>query len=89
MTQVFCRIDYHLATLALAALAHTVAINKDQTFSDHAPITIGYDMSLQGFALEPVATVSARWTPALPTGMLCMLQQARWPTNIRRCNGQV
>ena len=36
------RLDYHLATPALAALARTEAIYKDVKFSDHAPITIEY-----------------------------------------------
>jgi exodeoxyribonuclease-3 len=40
------RLDYHLATPALAALARTEAIYKAEKFSDHAPITIGYDMAL-------------------------------------------
>ena len=40
------RLDYHLASPAIAALARTEAIYKDERFSDHAPITIGYDMSL-------------------------------------------
>jgi exodeoxyribonuclease-3 len=40
------RLDYHLATPALAALARTEHIYKDVKFSDHAPITIGYDLSL-------------------------------------------
>jgi len=42
--QVFCRIDYHLATPALAAFAKRESIYKDQKFSDHAPITIEYAM---------------------------------------------
>ncbi len=37
------RLDYHLATPALAAGARTHAIYKDAKFSDHAPITIDYD----------------------------------------------
>ena len=37
------RLDYHLATPALAALARTERIYKDEKFSDHAPITIQYD----------------------------------------------
>jgi exodeoxyribonuclease-3 len=37
------RLDYHLATPALAALARTEHIYKDQRFSDHAPITVEYD----------------------------------------------
>jgi exodeoxyribonuclease-3 len=40
------RIDYHLATPALAATARSAAIYKDQRFSDHAPLTIAYDMAL-------------------------------------------
>ena len=34
------------ATPAIAALARSEAIYKDVKFSDHAPITIGYDMTL-------------------------------------------
>ena len=37
------RLDYHLATPALAAGARTHAIYKGVKFSDHAPITIDYD----------------------------------------------
>jgi len=37
------RIDYHLATPALAAQARTQAIYKGEKFSDHAPLIIGYD----------------------------------------------
>jgi exodeoxyribonuclease-3 len=40
------RLDYHLATPALAATAKSVAIYKDEKFSDHAPITVSYDMRL-------------------------------------------
>lgn len=40
------RLDYHLATPALAALARTEHIYKERKFSDHAPITIGYEFSL-------------------------------------------
>ncbi len=40
------RLDYHLATPAFAALARTEHIYKDQRFSDHAPMTIGYDFTL-------------------------------------------
>ncbi|MBK7050808.1 MAG: exodeoxyribonuclease III [Rhodoferax sp.] len=36
------RLDYHLATPALAALARTEHIYKGEKFSDHAPITIEY-----------------------------------------------
>ncbi|MCU0764101.1 MAG: exodeoxyribonuclease III, partial [Hydrogenophaga sp.] len=40
------RLDYHLATPAMAALARTEAIYKGEKFSDHAPITIAYDFQL-------------------------------------------
>ena len=40
------RLDYHLATPAIAARAHTEHIYKDQRFSDHAPITVDYALSL-------------------------------------------
>ena len=40
------RLDYHLATPAIAALARTESIYKGEKFSDHAPITIGYDMAI-------------------------------------------
>jgi len=40
------RLDYHLATPALAAHARTEAIYKSEKFSDHAPITIEYDFSI-------------------------------------------
>ena len=43
---VFCTSIYHLATPALAQLARTEAIYKGQKFSDHAPITIGYELAL-------------------------------------------
>ena len=35
-----------LATPALADAARTEAIYKDEKFSDHAPISIGYALSL-------------------------------------------
>jgi exodeoxyribonuclease-3 len=38
------RIDYHLATPAIAALARRESIYKEQKFSDHAPLTIEYDL---------------------------------------------
>ena len=40
------RLDYHLATPALAAHARTEAIYKGEKFSDHAPVTIEYDFRL-------------------------------------------
>ncbi len=38
------RLDYHLATPAVAATARTEAIYKGEKFSDHAPITIEYEL---------------------------------------------
>ncbi|MFN5512023.1 MAG: exodeoxyribonuclease III [Burkholderiales bacterium] len=40
------RIDYHLATAALADRARSASIYKAQKFSDHAPLTIDYDLAL-------------------------------------------
>ena len=40
------RLDYHLATPAIATLARTEHIYKEQRFSDHAPITVNYDLAL-------------------------------------------
>lgn len=40
------RLDYQLATRAVATLARTASIYKEQRFSDHAPLSIDYDMML-------------------------------------------
>ena len=40
------RLDYHLATPAIAALARTEEIYRQQKFSDHAPITVGYALTI-------------------------------------------
>ena len=40
------RLDYHLATPMLAELARTESIYKAEKFSDHAPITVEYDLAL-------------------------------------------
>ena len=40
------RLDYHLATPALADKARSEAIYKSEKFSDHAPITIEYDFTI-------------------------------------------
>lgn len=37
------RIDYHLATPAVAAGARRAEVYKDERFSDHAPLTIEYE----------------------------------------------
>ena len=43
---VFCRLDYHLATPAVAALAKREHIYLEQRFSDRAPLIIDYDFTL-------------------------------------------
>jgi exodeoxyribonuclease III len=40
------RLDYHLATPAMAEHAQRAAIYKDEKFSDHAPLTIEYGFKL-------------------------------------------
>ena len=40
------RIDYQLATPAIANLAHSASIYKAERFSDHAPLLINYDYPL-------------------------------------------
>ena len=40
------RLDYHLATPGVAALARREHIYLDQRFSDHAPLVIDYDFTL-------------------------------------------
>jgi exodeoxyribonuclease-3 len=40
------RLDYHLATAGIAALARAEFIYTGQLFSDHAPLTIDYDFKL-------------------------------------------
>ena len=40
------RLDYHLATPAIAATAKKEHIYLEQRFSDHAPLTIDYDFTL-------------------------------------------
>jgi exodeoxyribonuclease-3 len=40
------RLDYHLATPALARSARAESVYKGEKFSDHAPLTIHYDVDL-------------------------------------------
>jgi len=40
------RIDYQIATPGIASKAKAVDIYKAQRFSDHAPLTIDYDVAL-------------------------------------------
>lgn len=46
MNNVGWRLDYHLATPAVAQLARSESIYKHEKFSDHAPVTVHYEMSL-------------------------------------------
>jgi exodeoxyribonuclease-3 len=39
------RIDYQIATPGLAATARHAAVYKDQRFSDHAPLTVDYELT--------------------------------------------
>ena len=40
------RLDYHLATPAIGAVARRESIYKAEKFSDHAPITVEYDLTV-------------------------------------------
>jgi exodeoxyribonuclease-3 len=40
------RLDYHLATPGVAQLARSESIYRTERFSDHAPITVEYDLAL-------------------------------------------
>jgi exodeoxyribonuclease-3 len=40
------RIDYQIATAGVAGTARSASVYKDQRFSDHAPLTIDYDWTL-------------------------------------------
>ncbi len=40
------RLDYQIATPALAALAKDVAVYKEQRFSDHAPLIVDYHLAM-------------------------------------------
>ena len=40
------RIDYQLVTPDLAPLVRAASIDRDERFSDHAPVTIDYDITL-------------------------------------------
>ena len=39
------RIDYQIATPGLAATARQASVYKEQRFSDHAPLTIDYEVA--------------------------------------------
>ena len=40
------RLDYHLATPGIAALARKETIYRKERFSDHAPVTVEYELAL-------------------------------------------
>lgn len=40
------RIDYQIATPGIAERARATSIYKDERFSDHAPLTVDYDIAL-------------------------------------------
>jgi len=42
------RLDYQLATLAMAKTTTVAHVYKDQRFSDHAPLVIDYDWNAMG-----------------------------------------
>jgi exodeoxyribonuclease-3 len=46
------RIDYHITTPGIAAVAKNPLVYKDQRFSDHAPLIIDYDCKLSDFSME-------------------------------------
>jgi exodeoxyribonuclease-3 len=41
---VFCRIDYQIATARIAECAAAASIYKGEKFSDHAPLTVDFDL---------------------------------------------
>ena len=41
------RIDYQIATPGIAAQARATSIYRDERFSDHAPLTVDYDITLE------------------------------------------
>lgn len=43
------RLDYQAVTPKLASTAQATAIYRDQRFSDHAPLTVDYDIDLESF----------------------------------------
>jgi exodeoxyribonuclease-3 len=50
------RIDYHVSTPGLAAMASAASIYKDERFSDHAPLIIEYDGAASLLASSSAAT---------------------------------
>lgn len=46
LLRVFRATDYHLVTPAIAALARSESIYKAEKFSDHAPVTVEYELTV-------------------------------------------
>jgi len=44
--RVFRRTDYQIATASIAATARDASIYKVTRFSDHAPLTVHYELNL-------------------------------------------
>jgi exodeoxyribonuclease-3 len=42
----FCASIHHLATSSLASKVRTASVYKAEKFSDHPPLTTGYDFNL-------------------------------------------
>jgi len=40
------RLDYQIATASIAQTARAASVYKTSRFSDHAPLTIDYDLTL-------------------------------------------
>ena len=55
------RIDYHLATPALAETICAASVYLEQWFSDHAPLTIDYDLKSE----PPARREQAALRPAI------------------------
>jgi exodeoxyribonuclease-3 len=47
------RIDYQLVTPDLQPCVRAASIERDERFSDHAPVTIDYDLMRRGSTNEP------------------------------------
>jgi exodeoxyribonuclease-3 len=62
------RIDYQIATPGIAAKARRAAIYTAARFSDHAPLTIDYDVALPAATDTDAATAPRRAKPASRAG---------------------
>jgi exodeoxyribonuclease-3 len=71
------RIDYQIATPAIAETAHAVSIFKDQRYSDHAPLIIDYDYALRPAAGAAAPQSKARKVAAGPSAPAAKTTQKR------------